>query len=33
LVAASFHTKVTVLANVIALKPQRPAPTRRKASR
>lgn len=33
LVAASFHADVTLLANVIALKPQRPASTRRKASR
>jgi hypothetical protein len=32
LVAASFHTEVTFLANVIALKPQRTAPKRRNAS-
>jgi hypothetical protein len=32
-VAASFHTDVTVLANVIAIRPQRSAPTRGKASR
>jgi hypothetical protein len=33
LVAASFHANVTVLANVIALKPQRTAPMRKRASR
>jgi hypothetical protein len=33
LVAASFHAEVTVLANVIAFKPKRPASTRRAASR
>jgi hypothetical protein len=34
LVAATFHAEVTVLANVIALKPQRDPPRRRaKASR
>jgi hypothetical protein len=33
LIAASFHTEVTVLANVIALKPQRSTPKRRTASR
>jgi hypothetical protein len=33
LVAAAFHTEVTVLANVIALKPQRTPSTPRKASR
>jgi hypothetical protein len=33
LVAASFHADVTVLANVIAIRPQPSAPTRGKASR
>jgi hypothetical protein len=33
LIAAAFHTEVTVLANVIALKPERPKTTRRNASR
>jgi hypothetical protein len=33
LVAASFHTEVTVFANVIALKPVRPKSTRKTASR
>jgi hypothetical protein len=32
-VAASFHTDVTVLANVIAIRPQRAAPAPRKRSR